>query len=520
MARPSTVQLVQQPNDNQAWAPLVLSLDGGGVKGLSSLYILREIMKRIKQLDLEDAHNALEDRSNNELPLPCHYFDFIVGTSTGGLIAIMLGRLRMGVIDCIKQYLIFSNYIFRPPRLRYIQHYSRWKVQEAVKGVVRQFCGCHGELDRCTGSEDLRQFDYYERSSDSARANRTCRAVVLTVREGGTTTFDPRPDDKVILFRTYNHLPRDATSDKKNPAEINPRALDQAQLQIHEACSATSAAPTYFKPIMLYGRKYIDGGVQANNPSTYAWNEAVQMEHYPGGSQLSINNQVLGGGQAPAAPNSNMPYALVSLGTGMTETQHQFSLKSMISFAIKNITDTEAAHKETKDRAANLSRHYFRFNVPYKSREHGHGGLAKVSMSACEKSRKRPLRNEKASTNESAPQRQGTLKLTDLRAQEDQRIYEEAENAEKGRKGGFKPSKYHYKTFDEIRKQTLEYCDGISGEINECANILRKQMVKRKNDNGASGASFVAFRQHPDPQWKDPKSKGDVSTTGSQRSRK
>jgi len=64
--------------------PRILSLDGGGVRGLSSLVILEEIMKEIRRRD-----------SLDEVPLPCEYFDLIGGTSTGGLIAIMLGRLRM-----------------------------------------------------------------------------------------------------------------------------------------------------------------------------------------------------------------------------------------------------------------------------------------------------------------------------------------------------------------------------------------------------------------------------------------
>jgi hypothetical protein len=64
--------------------PRLLSLDGGGVRGLSSLLILREIMEEIGRRT-----------EAPETPLPCEYFDLIGGTSTGGLIAIMLGRLGM-----------------------------------------------------------------------------------------------------------------------------------------------------------------------------------------------------------------------------------------------------------------------------------------------------------------------------------------------------------------------------------------------------------------------------------------
>ena len=48
----------------------LLALDGGGVRGLSSLIILAQLMATINP-----------DAS----PKPCDYFDMIGGTSTGGL---------------------------------------------------------------------------------------------------------------------------------------------------------------------------------------------------------------------------------------------------------------------------------------------------------------------------------------------------------------------------------------------------------------------------------------------------
>lgn len=64
--------------------PRILCLDGGGVRGLSSLLILHELMEDI------EVRTGAEDT-----PKPCEYFDLIGGTSTGGLIAIMLGILGM-----------------------------------------------------------------------------------------------------------------------------------------------------------------------------------------------------------------------------------------------------------------------------------------------------------------------------------------------------------------------------------------------------------------------------------------
>ena len=74
----------------------ILSLDGGGVRGISTLYILKEIMRQIAR-----DHDAENPQGPKNSPLPCEYFDLICGTSTGGLIALMIGRLRMVIIMII-----------------------------------------------------------------------------------------------------------------------------------------------------------------------------------------------------------------------------------------------------------------------------------------------------------------------------------------------------------------------------------------------------------------------------------
>ena len=49
----------------------LLALDGGGIRGLSSLMILDRLLRTVDPVSP---------------PKPCEYFDLIGGTSTGGLV--------------------------------------------------------------------------------------------------------------------------------------------------------------------------------------------------------------------------------------------------------------------------------------------------------------------------------------------------------------------------------------------------------------------------------------------------
>lgn len=106
----------------------LLCFDGGGVRGISSLYILRSLMQRIP------------GGSNVK---PCDYFDMMAGTSTGGLIAIMLGRLKMSIDDCIQAYEDMAAKIFGAGgTARLLIHGERYddkKYEEAIKHIVETY---------------------------------------------------------------------------------------------------------------------------------------------------------------------------------------------------------------------------------------------------------------------------------------------------------------------------------------------------------------------------------------------
>src|SRR5205814_1267914 len=107
----------------------LLALDGGGVRGLSSLMILRRLMATVDP---------------DSPPKPCDYFDMIGGTSTGGLIAIMLGRLRMTVDECIEAYTSLSDRVFEKKAHRVTirgnlqGRFDTTALEDAIKQILKE----------------------------------------------------------------------------------------------------------------------------------------------------------------------------------------------------------------------------------------------------------------------------------------------------------------------------------------------------------------------------------------------
>jgi patatin-like phospholipase/acyl hydrolase len=75
MEKATSTKHDSEPNPIDTTGLCMLSLDGGGVRGLSTLYILKSVMDRLNH----------ERKTAKLAPVkPCEVFDLIGGTSTGG----------------------------------------------------------------------------------------------------------------------------------------------------------------------------------------------------------------------------------------------------------------------------------------------------------------------------------------------------------------------------------------------------------------------------------------------------
>lgn len=144
-ARPETpeagIPWAGNVRDEDAWDACILALDGGGIRGYSSCLILRRLMHYIyeweKKLEDEDPL-GIELVPEDDLQ-PCHYFDLFYGTSTGGLIAVMLSRLRMTIGECLEKYRLVGEQLFgkRKSIVPLRTKYRHEPLEEAVRDMLK-----------------------------------------------------------------------------------------------------------------------------------------------------------------------------------------------------------------------------------------------------------------------------------------------------------------------------------------------------------------------------------------------
>ena len=294
--------------DEEPWASkTILSLDGGGVRGYSSLLILQQLMEMIANLErsadpeaissaysplvdcLQDVHlpPMASDTKSTSHYLPCHYFDYVSGTSTGGLIAIMLGRLRMNIDDCIEEHEHLSARVFQKPSSRLKRSMTNHNKEAKWRALKDHFDMLRPTwLSPSEGGEQPALF-----KADPSG----CRTIVCSLKSTQNNN-----SQTPFLFRSYHQPWHPSPSIER----LGRDPAKQDTFAIWQVARATSAAPFCSKPVSLNKNQYYDAAVSLNNPS---W-EAVKEVSLLAGGSLDVIDVLLsvGGGCARAnKPESN-----------------------------------------------------------------------------------------------------------------------------------------------------------------------------------------------------------------------
>ena len=250
----------------------ILSIDGGGIRGI----IPARILQRIEEATGKPAREL---------------FHLIAGTSTGGIIGcgLMIGKTAKQMGDL---YAAEGGDIFRR---------SLW--------------------DRVTTVEGLSNPDYDPDAARTGSLPRTRRCLAVADRRRRTAGAELR--DPVALFGAGRRRRAcciracriSSNRGRRTGKDLGPgETAAAADFALRSIARATSAAPTYFPPALIAnarGEQYgmIDGGVFANNPSMCALVSAYKL--YPEAEDYIVVSLGTGSLERPIPYNEAKDWGLV-----------------------------------------------------------------------------------------------------------------------------------------------------------------------------------------------------------------
>ncbi|KAM7259343.1 hypothetical protein ACFE04_015084 [Oxalis oulophora] len=261
----------------------VLSIDGGGIRGIIPATILAFLESMLQKLDGPEVRIA-------------DYFDVIAGTSTGGIVTAMLtapskeNRPLFAAKDIKDFYLEHSPKIF--PQESGMFGASK-VIMKTLQGPKYDGNYLHEIIREKLGDIQLHE---------------TLTNVVIP-------TFDIKHLQPTI-FSSYQV--------KKNPS---------IDAKLSDICIATSAAPTYLPPHyfttttdssgeVIREFNLIDGGVAANNPALVAISEVTK--------EITRGNKDF----FPIKPMDYGRYLVLSLGTGSAKLEKKYDAQGAAKWGL------------------------------------------------------------------------------------------------------------------------------------------------------------------------------------------
>lgn len=359
----------------------ILSLDGGGVRGYSMLIILQELMHR--------TFVEIEGRApkRHEIPKPCDHFDLIAGTGTGGLIAIMLGRLRLDIETCKDVYVRMTRRVFETDKtIAGIPYRSTLfkasKLEEAIRECVREHTVYD---DEGNDSKDA----VSSTSRQSLNVARPARSISVASRHStiGMTPVDPRTSVGISRWGNPNAFLYDSRENRTKTAVTavyrgTPKGGNAALLRsydsrkepspeynccIWQAGRATCATALAFKPIQVGQSAFLDEGAGKYNPSPQVLDEAVCNE-WPG-REVGVFVSVGTGKRPPGTNNRQHEWWEDFIGGGMgdfAEARRRLIAKIEACEEIHQFMIDEYLSKRQVNR-----QNYYRLNVEVGVGEYG-----------------------------------------------------------------------------------------------------------------------------------------------------